>query len=280
MRLNVGGEKFTTTWSTLQQQPGSMLSTMLSASELQPSHLDAEGNFFIDRDGGLFSFVLSYLRNPRSSRLPSNLEQLRELQVEAHFYGLTELDKRAADAILAEERRTAAERKRQRTLHFELSAWGVPSKCSRRCSCWQLSATTESHDGEDYWIMHDYLEESLPGGLHFRQTPNLVCDLVWDPNEEGDKRQLVSNIENKLAASLSPPIKEDCDPRLFLDRFLEDVDSTVAVKERTYGAFLYYPGYASSFGWGADDDLVSEKRHFAMWIRLTLRRKEGLVSEP
>lgn len=55
---------------------------------------DAEGCFFIDRDGSLFHHILAFLR---SARLPGELsaETRRALVLECEFYGLVQM----ADAL-------------------------------------------------------------------------------------------------------------------------------------------------------------------------------------
>jgi hypothetical protein len=61
LKLNVGGTKFTTTYSTAHNIDG-MLSAMFSGSHtLIP---DAEGYHFIDRDGTHFRHILNLLRFP------------------------------------------------------------------------------------------------------------------------------------------------------------------------------------------------------------------------
>lgn len=61
INLNVGGKIFATRLSTLRNFPDSMLAAMFSGRH----HLDQDalGNYFIDRDGTHFSFILNYLRN-------------------------------------------------------------------------------------------------------------------------------------------------------------------------------------------------------------------------
>lgn len=281
VRLNVGGHKFVTTLSTLRGSTDSMLSQMFSAHGIQPSLLDPEGNFFIDRDGQLFSYILSHLRSPGSGRLPSTLEELRELQQEANFFGLKDLEERVLCAMKEEERRS-------RCVVFELSAWGVPTKCGKRCNCWQLTATSEWDGFDFHWHTHDHLQGSLPGNLQFRQTPNLTVEVALDPSADKEtKAKQIRDVEWKLVGSLSPPPivlgPDDYIPyqeRIHLGAFLEGaVESAVTWKERIYGAFMYYPNNLEVFDWDdmddVDDDRVHEEspRHYAMWVRLTLRRK-------
>ncbi|XP_044275179.1 potassium channel regulatory protein [Varanus komodoensis] len=83
--LNVGGMKFTTWPSTLQQFPDSRLARMLHGND--PEFKLVNGQFFVDRDGVLFSYILDILRTLQLS-LPSDFSDYRRLQREADFYGL------------------------------------------------------------------------------------------------------------------------------------------------------------------------------------------------
>ena len=55
VRLNIGGQYFTTSVHTLTKDPGFMLNVMFSGRfEIQPSE---DGSFFIDRDGTYFWYI-------------------------------------------------------------------------------------------------------------------------------------------------------------------------------------------------------------------------------
>ncbi|XP_061463535.1 potassium channel regulatory protein [Rhineura floridana] len=83
--LNVGGLKFTTWPSTLQRFPESRLARMLSGNDLECRLVN--GQFFVDRDGVLFSYILDFLRTLQLS-LPSDFSDYQRLQREADFYEL------------------------------------------------------------------------------------------------------------------------------------------------------------------------------------------------
>ncbi|XP_069389897.1 BTB/POZ domain-containing protein KCTD14 isoform X2 [Paralichthys olivaceus] len=84
--LNVGGQLFSTSLSTLRKHPGSRLAEMFSG---QPKlRTDAQGRFFIDRDGSHFGAVLEFLR---SERLPT--EHIQEVHREAVHYSIKPLIK-------------------------------------------------------------------------------------------------------------------------------------------------------------------------------------------
>jgi len=64
VHLNVGGEHFTTTTSTLCSIEGTMLSAMFSGRHSLSR--DNEGRHFIDRDPQYFKVILNYLRDTNS----------------------------------------------------------------------------------------------------------------------------------------------------------------------------------------------------------------------
>ena len=85
VKLNVGGQHFTTSLQTLTRDPNSMLAAMFSGRhEVQTTHSE-DGSFFIDRDGTYFRFILNYLRNGELI-LPDGATFLKELEAEAKFY--------------------------------------------------------------------------------------------------------------------------------------------------------------------------------------------------
>ena len=85
VKLNVGGQYFTTSLQTLTRDPNSMLGAMFSGRhEVRATE---DGSFFIDRDGTYFRFILNYLRNGELI-LPEGATFLEELKAEARFYQL------------------------------------------------------------------------------------------------------------------------------------------------------------------------------------------------
>ena len=91
--LNVGGSRYTTALSTLTKYPDSMLGAMFSGRHALVQQED--GSYFIDRDGEVFSHVLSYLRdgNIVLALVPTLARELRlRLEYEARFYQLQELE--------------------------------------------------------------------------------------------------------------------------------------------------------------------------------------------
>ncbi|XP_070571149.1 BTB/POZ domain-containing protein KCTD6-like [Ptychodera flava] len=88
VNLNVGGTLYTTTRSTLTRHADSMLGAMFSGRI--PSLRDSDGNYFIDRNGDMFKYILEFLRNS-SLHLPEDFKNLAALSAEADFYQIKEL---------------------------------------------------------------------------------------------------------------------------------------------------------------------------------------------
>uniref|UniRef100_W5NM04 Potassium channel tetramerization domain containing 11 n=2 Tax=Lepisosteus oculatus TaxID=7918 RepID=W5NM04_LEPOC len=86
--LNVGGEVYTTTLDTLTRCQDSMLGAMFKGQ--LPLLRDRRGNFFIDRDGKVFRYILNYLRSS-SLDLPDDFKEMSLLKREADFYQIRPL---------------------------------------------------------------------------------------------------------------------------------------------------------------------------------------------
>ena len=83
VKLNVGGQHFTTSVQTLTKETNSMLAAMFSGRfDMKPSE---DGSFFIDRDGTHFRFVLNFLCTGKLT-LPEGATFIKELEEEAEFY--------------------------------------------------------------------------------------------------------------------------------------------------------------------------------------------------
>ncbi|KAK5858319.1 hypothetical protein PBY51_002467 [Eleginops maclovinus] len=80
--LNVGGTYFTTRLSTLRRYEDTMLAAMFSGRHYIPR--DAEGRYFIDRDGTYFGDILNFLRE---GELPHR-DRVRAVHREAQYYAL------------------------------------------------------------------------------------------------------------------------------------------------------------------------------------------------
>ncbi|KAI7884376.1 hypothetical protein K492DRAFT_204711 [Lichtheimia hyalospora FSU 10163] len=93
IKLNIGGEIYQTSLSTLKKDDNSLLATMFSGRHRLVAEED--GSYFIDRDPHCFRMVLNYLRD---SRIPPAVLQddalCQELLQEAKYYrieGLVQL---------------------------------------------------------------------------------------------------------------------------------------------------------------------------------------------
>ncbi|XP_055587292.1 BTB/POZ domain-containing protein KCTD8 [Uranotaenia lowii] len=87
VELNVGGTPYATALSTLRSEDGSWLQEIFGGSA-SGCPRDAQGRFFIDRDGTLFRYVLDYLREPAKFEMPTDFPERMRLRKEAEFYRL------------------------------------------------------------------------------------------------------------------------------------------------------------------------------------------------
>ena len=90
VKLDVGGDTFATTLTTLTRFPDTMLGAMFSGRHALIK--DEADVYFIDRDGPLFREILKFLRSPESyDNSAFQGRQLTELKNEAEYYGLKDL---------------------------------------------------------------------------------------------------------------------------------------------------------------------------------------------
>lgn len=94
VNLNVGGIRYTTKLSTLTAVDGSYLQAMFSGRWASPTSTHNH-EIFIDRDGDVFRYILSYLRSHCYHDclllLPDTASECQLLRSEADFYGLPAL---------------------------------------------------------------------------------------------------------------------------------------------------------------------------------------------
>lgn len=97
--LNIGGILFTTSVETLTREKDSLLSTMFGGRHALKREPD--GTYFIDRDGVNFRYILNYLRDGAASveALPREGKLIKELKIEAKYYGLVGLEKLLQDLV-------------------------------------------------------------------------------------------------------------------------------------------------------------------------------------
>lgn len=106
VKLDVGGQRFSTSKSTLLSQPDTFFSEIFSGEagiELD----EDDGSYFIDRDGRHFHYILDYLRAPDEFQVPRNPVVLKELLKEIDYYRVVRLHGSTAWGLLPAGLRTA-----------------------------------------------------------------------------------------------------------------------------------------------------------------------------
>ncbi|GMT05594.1 hypothetical protein PENTCL1PPCAC_27768, partial [Pristionchus entomophagus] len=94
--LNVGGTHYVTLYETLARFRSPYFERLVTLNQTSGKIFqfdtniifDASGAIFINRDGGLFRYVLQYMRDGKNAVLPEDLGLLRQLRREADFFGL------------------------------------------------------------------------------------------------------------------------------------------------------------------------------------------------
>lgn len=91
IKLDIGGQQFSTSLTTLTRDSSSMLAAMFSGRHQLKT--EADGSHFIDRDGTHFRYILNFLRDGciKEGTLPPSEFILRELLAEAEFYQISGL---------------------------------------------------------------------------------------------------------------------------------------------------------------------------------------------
>lgn len=83
--LEVGNHLYKTTIGTLKKIPNTYFSAMLSGK--YPLMRQADGSFFIDRDGQHFGSILSFMRSGYLVK-PRDRRECKEILLEAEYYNL------------------------------------------------------------------------------------------------------------------------------------------------------------------------------------------------
>ena len=130
IKLNVGGQYFTTSLETLTKDRGSMLHAMFSGGfDTKPAE---DGSYFIDRDGTHFRYILNYLRTGRLI-VPKDIVVCTELLTEAKFYQiqgiLTEFTRKPKSKPF-EESVILSEEQRQKLVRWLEDSPQSTAKCS------------------------------------------------------------------------------------------------------------------------------------------------------
>merc|ERR1719228_2325506 len=90
IKLNVGGQQFSTSLDTLRSVPDTYFSACFSGNYSMKKGED--GTYFIDRDPEVFGTILNYLRTRKVILPTSDEEFIAKLLCEADFYMLAELE--------------------------------------------------------------------------------------------------------------------------------------------------------------------------------------------
>ena len=101
VKLNVGGQVYSTSRATLTKYSSSMLATMFSDRQAGCLVKDKGGTVFIDRDGHLFGHVLEWLRTGHVRLCKA--EEQEALCVEADYFLLEELSHKLNNMIYREK---------------------------------------------------------------------------------------------------------------------------------------------------------------------------------
>lgn len=99
IKLDIGGQIFSTSMQTLRRDEESMLAAMFSGRfELKK---EADGSYFIDRDGTYFRYILNFLRDGciEAGTLPNDRVMIKELLREAKYYQLGSLTKELEERL-------------------------------------------------------------------------------------------------------------------------------------------------------------------------------------
>uniref|UniRef100_A0A8C7VQU3 Potassium channel tetramerisation-type BTB domain-containing protein n=1 Tax=Oncorhynchus mykiss TaxID=8022 RepID=A0A8C7VQU3_ONCMY len=83
--FNNGGQKFTTTLSTLRRHQDSRIARILDGKDTDFKVIS--GQVFVDRDWTFFKYILDYMRTGQIT-LPAEFSDYNGLAQEAQFYGL------------------------------------------------------------------------------------------------------------------------------------------------------------------------------------------------
>lgn len=89
VKLNVGGNRFDTSLTTMTRFRDTMIGTMFNGRHTLVQ--DTEGYLFIDRDGTHFRYILNFLRSPETFEVNLTEAALKELKSECRYYGLFEV---------------------------------------------------------------------------------------------------------------------------------------------------------------------------------------------
>jgi hypothetical protein len=99
IKLNVGGQLFTTTRATLCAEAGSMLAAKFDPESKFAPPKEIDGAVFLDRDPITFGHVLSYLRHGGQVVLDIPDDLVKAVYIEADYFGLEVLKRATKPAV-------------------------------------------------------------------------------------------------------------------------------------------------------------------------------------
>ncbi|RXM92722.1 BTB/POZ domain-containing protein KCTD21 [Acipenser ruthenus] len=228
--INVGGQVYTTTLSTLTRFQDSMLGAMFRGK--LPLLKDRKGNFFIDRDGKVFRHILNYLRSS-SLDLPRDFSEMQLLKREADFYQirplLEELAQHESGFLQAAGRSavlTADVSCQARTLHFNLKRgpenfelfsctvqiYTANVFCTSRAAVELLCRSFSYQTPEG--AVPPQAEEGQPNCLRLQWTPRPAEMPVELFNKQGYRRLTVAPVPSTESTVVQ-------DARSFVERMLQ-----------------------------------------------------------
>ena len=157
VKLDVGGQLFTTATATLTRFPDTMLGAMFSGRHALTQ--DKNGAYCIDRDGRHFHEILNFLRGSTASTQEQIAQRvstaaLEELKVEADFYGVKDLMFPLPDSVVIKSRAgydsTVTQREEQ-VWYIQHSMQGGPTTPQIVKVCLHCGHGYITHGGCECW---------------------------------------------------------------------------------------------------------------------------------
>jgi len=175
--LNIGGSYFSTSLTTLCRDPNSMLAKMFSTNIGVLT--DQHGNYFIDRDGTHFRYILNYLRDGVLD-VPKKIA--KELLQEAKFYQLEGMINYLTSLLQKEEEND----------QFDTS-W-KPKYTKMQLMAWE-AIKTKKHT--EFTELKDFLKKTIEeqAQTFFRSSPWIRVLKAKDPH----LYDLLTNVELREA---------------------------------------------------------------------------------
>jgi len=209
VQLNVGGQVFATTKSTLSKDPKSFFHRLINNGSdggesggggTMESHRDDNGAYLIDRDPAYFAPVLNYLRHGRLV-MDKHVEEQGVLE-EAEFYNITGL------IDLVKERIRRRDEEARRDARLRANANQRPAKTVYRViQCQDTELTNLVSTLSDGWefvqlvsigSLYQYGNEDNAEFLCIvsKQIPEVVKDPSGSPGSEGTQGDVSGNAGN------------------------------------------------------------------------------------